>query len=361
MAEREITEHLVDFARSVRQHGVPVSPDQTLSFLDAAGRLGPMHYYWAGRTTLTTVEEHVARYDAAFSAFWTPGKVAQRRVPTVPRELVAVAEPADGTGGSGSSSAASTRASDVELLRGKDFAELTDAERVTVERAIRRLRIAPPSRPSRRSVRGGRDDLDLRRMARCAVQTGGIPIRRAWRQGAKRVRRGVLLLDVSASMSQYSRAILLFAHSAVRSIPDWEAFCFSTRLTSVSKELRAAAPDMALSKVARRVAAWDDGTRLGDSLQGYLSSARNRGRVRGAVCVICSDGLDVGDPQLLASQMRRLSLLANCIVWVNPLYDEPGYEPIAGGMKAALPYADHFVGAHSLARLEELAELLSKL
>src|ERR1700683_3667442 len=99
-------------------------------------------------------------------------------------------------------------------------------------------------------------------------------------------------------MSQYSRVYLLLAHSALRAMPDWEALCFSTRLTSVSKQLRSAAPDAALSRVAARVATWDDGTRLGDSLQEYLSSYRNRGHVRGAVCVICSDGLDVGDPAL---------------------------------------------------------------
>jgi uncharacterized protein with von Willebrand factor type A (vWA) domain len=253
------------------------------------------------------------------------------------------------------------RASDIELLRGKDFAALTDDERARVARVVRRLRIEPPSRISRRTVPGARGRLDLRRRAHRSVHTGGVPLQRAWRRRAEAPRRGVFLLDVSASMLRYSRACLLLAHAALRAAPGWEAYCFSTRLTPVSAALHAASAEEALSKVAERVAAWDDGTRLGASIQEYLSSSRNRGRARGAVCVICSDGLDVGDPALLADQMRRLSLLTHRIVWVNPLYDEPGYEPIALGMNAALPYVERFVGGHTLTRLEELAQLLGTL
>jgi uncharacterized protein len=357
MLDHELTQRLVSFARCVREHGVPTSSGQVMSFVDAAARVGPENYYWAGRATLTSASEHVSVYDAAFRTFWALGEVPKRAVPTLPRQAV---EHCSGEGGDGvEASKLATPASDVEVLRDKDFETLTDAERALVARAIRRLKRQPPSRVSRRMVSGPSGQLDLRRMAHCSVRTAGVPIRRAWRRRTMAPRRGVFLLDVSASMSQYSRTYLLVAHSMLRAAREWEAFCFSTRLTSVSEALRATNSEEALARVAGQVAAWDDGTRLGDSLQNYLDSYRNRGRVRGATCVICSDGLDVGNPTVLADQMRRMSLLAHRIAWVNPLYDEPGYEPIARGMKAALPYVDLFLGGHDLASFEDLTKMLA--
>lgn len=359
MTDRDPARDLIDFARSVRECGVPVSVAQTVGFLDAAARVGPERYYWAGRATMTTSADQIPQYDAAFRAYWQRRRTGAQVMTNVPREVIEVVESSDGPGGAGSSSAVSTRASDVELLRQKDFLALDDAGRTAVGRAIQRLRIEPPVRTSRRTLPAHRGQLDLRRMARRSLRTGGVPIQRAWRRQAQSARRGMFMVDVSASMSQYSHPILLLAHATLRALPHWEAFCFSTRLTRVSRELRSAAPDDALSMVAARVAAWDDGTRLGDALEEYLAGHRNRGHVRGAICVICSDGLDVGDPAHLGFQMRRLSLLAHRVVWVNPVYDEPGYEPTAAGMKAALPHVDRFVGGHNLARVEELAELLA--
>ena len=105
---------------------------------------------------------------------------------------------------------------------------------------------------------------------------------------------------------------------------------------------------------------WDGGTRIGESLKRFLDEYGHGGLARGAVVVVCSDGLEVGDPDLLAEQMARLSRLAYRVVWLNPLKEDPAYEPLARGMRAALPHVDHFWSGHSLASLEDVAAALSR-
>ena len=117
----------------------------------------------------------------------------------------------------------------------------------------------------------------------------------------------------------------------------WEAFCFGTRLTRVTRALEGSDPDEALTRAAAQVVDWDGGTRIGDSLKRFLDEYGHGGLARGAVVVICSDGLEVGDPEVLAAQMARLSRLAHSVIWLNPLQESPAYEPLARGMHAALP------------------------
>jgi uncharacterized protein with von Willebrand factor type A (vWA) domain len=164
----------------------------------------------------------------------------------------------------------------------------------------------------------------------------------------------VLLLDVSGSMADYSRALVLFAHAALRSDTRWEAFCFGTRLTRVTRALARTDAGEALSRAAEEVVDWNGGTRIGES----LAALTRTGIPRGAVVVICSDGLDVGDPELLREQMARLSRLAYRVVWLNPLKEDPAYEPLARGMRAALPHVDVFISGHNLASLEALGREL---
>jgi uncharacterized protein with von Willebrand factor type A (vWA) domain len=169
----------------------------------------------------------------------------------------------------------------------------------------------------------------------------------------------VLVLDVSGSMAEYSRALLLFAHAVLRADPHWEAFCFGTRLTRLTRPLGAADADDALRRAAAEVFDWDAGTRIGESLRDLLR--RHARAVRGAVVVVCSDGLETGDPELLREQAERLSRLAHAVVWLNPLQESEAYAPIARGMQAALPYVDVFASGHNLESLEELGERLGRL
>jgi uncharacterized protein len=170
----------------------------------------------------------------------------------------------------------------------------------------------------------------------------------------------VLLCDVSGSMEPYARALLRFLHGAVVGRGRVEAFALGTRLTRITRELSSRDPDAALAAAGRRVVDWSGGTRLGDGLREFTDRWGQRGMARGAVVVIFSDGWDRGDPGELGEQMARLSRLAYRVVWVNPLKASPGFAPLARGMAAALPHVDEFVEGHSLASLEELAEVIAR-
>jgi uncharacterized protein with von Willebrand factor type A (vWA) domain len=237
-----------------------------------------------------------------------------------------------------------------ELLREKRFVEMTDEELARVELPL-------PRRRSRRLTPARRGAFDMRRTLRQSFRNPAVIARRARRVKPRRV---VLLLDVSGSMSDYSRALLMFAHAALRADARWEAFCFATRLTRVTRALAAGGADEALRRAAAEVADWEGGTRIGESIKRFLDDFGHPGLARGAVVLVCSDGLEVGDPELVAEQMARLSRLAHRVVWLNPLKEHPEYEPLARGMKAALPYVDELVSGHNLASLEELAAGLAR-
>ncbi len=152
----------------------------------------------------------------------------------------------------------------------------------------------------------------------------------------------------------------MFAHAALRSRPSWEAFAFGTRLTRMTRALANSDPDLAFSAAAAEVTDWDGGTRIGASLKRLMDEHGRTGVVRGAVCVILSDGLEVGDPLELGRQMERLARLAHRVIWLNPLKGTAGYEPLARGMAAALPHIDVFHAGHNLQSLEELAEVIAR-
>jgi uncharacterized protein with von Willebrand factor type A (vWA) domain len=161
-------------------------------------------------------------------------------------------------------------------------------------------------------------------------------------------------------MADYSRALLVFAHAALRADRHWEAFCFGTRLTRVTSVLGDARPDEALRRAAAEVFDWDGGTRIGESLERFLDEYGHRGMARGAVVVVCSDGLEVGDPVLVAEQMARLGRLAHRVIWLNPMKEDLAYEPLARGMRAALPHVDVFAGGHNFASLEAAVEAIAR-
>jgi len=140
--------------------------------------------------------------------------------------------------------------------------------------------------------------------------------------------------------------------------PRVEVLCFGTRLTRVTRALRTGDPDEAMRKVAASVVDWDGGTRIGASLKHLLDRYGQQAWLRGAVVVICSDGLDRGDPRLLERQVARLKRVAHRVVWVNPLTGDPRYEPLARGMAAALPHLDVFLTGHNVASLEALGGVL---
>jgi uncharacterized protein len=369
-------ERLVGFGRLLRQRGLPVGTGRILTFCRAVAaldRLDRRGVYWAGRVAMVARKEDLATYDAAF-AEWFPSETSEALevlagwVPNVnvPQELevlldVGVAEeswePAEGA--EDSEAPLGVLASGAEVLRAKSFDELSETERIAADHVIRALAVHLPTRHSRRyrpSPYGRR--FDQRRTLRASLRTQGEPFRRAWRDRRRRVRPLVLILDVSGSMSAYSRALMQFGFAAMRAGRRVEVFCFGTRLTRVTRALARSEPDDALREVAASVVDWNGGTRIGASLKELLDRWSQHVAMRGAVVVLCSDGLERGDPALLAAQVARLSRLSHRLIWVNPLKGSPRYEPLARGMAAALPHVDVFLAGHNLESLESLCQVL---
>ena len=366
------TERLaVAFARVLRGTGIDVAVGATLTFAEALNVIDLRErsaVYWAGRSTLLTAPEQTATYDRAFAAFWERIVARDTLVEEDPIDVILALD----TPGADAPEPDDAAASDVpviavrwsprEVLRHRDFASYTPAEFVEARRLMNDLRLAGARRPSRRRKpsKAARGAPDLRRTVRRSMRAGGEPVERAFLEPATRTRRLVLLLDVSGSMEPYARAFVRFMHAAVVSRTRVEAFALGTRLTRVTRELTSRDPDAAVRAAADRVVDWSGGTRLGEALRRFNDTWGVRGMARGAVVVVFSDGWDRGDPEVLGEQMARLARVAYKVVWVNPLKATPGYAPLAGGMAAALPHVDEFVEGHSLAALEELAEVISQ-
>jgi hypothetical protein len=364
---RDVVDTVLGFARTLRHAGVAASPDRVEAMLSAVGHLDvldPTAVYWAGRLTLCAGPDDLDRYDAAFAAFFggeaphvrkSTGPEQQRIVQSAPIETSESGE--DG----GEPADLATKASGDEVLRHRDVGELTIAERDQLRRLFTLLVPAVPMRPSRRRRPGPHGSVHAARTVRRALRDGGEVSRLMYHRARPRPRRVVLLVDVSGSMSPYADALLRFAHAAVRARPaSTEVFTIGTRLTRVTRELRLRDPDKALTASGGAIPDWSGGTRLGEVLKAFLDRWGQRGTARGAVVVVCSDGWERGGSELLGEQMARLHRLAHAVVWVNPHKGRVGYEPLTGGMQAALPSIDHFVAGHSLAAFERLVGVITR-
>jgi uncharacterized protein len=367
---------LTEFGRFLRRRGLPVGTGRIISFYQAAAALSPLNrqrLYWAGRVTLVAHPDHFPVYDRAFDAFFRApvegmleGLIrwaAERPRSEAPDDLEVEYGLATEEAGELDESGEEVTlliASGVEVLRDKPFEKLTEEERKRTERLVRQIAVRVPQRRARRLRPHPRGDrFDLRRTLRGSMRTHGEPFNREFRGRRIRSRPLLLLLDVSGSMTPYARALMQFGYAAMTAGGRVEVFCFGTRLTRVTRALRLGDPDRALEEVSGRVRDWSGGTRIGESLKTLMDDYASAPTVRGSVAVLCSDGLERGDPELLAGQMERLGRLAHKVVWVNPLKGDPRYQPLARGMAAALPHIDVFLPGHNLASLEALAEAVS--
>lgn len=364
---------VVAFARVLRRAGLDVPVGATVTFAEAVGELGAEReasIYWAGRATMVRRPEDIPVFDRAFAVFWkqaVPAGLAVQAIDWQRLTLLLDSDEEPDAGGDGEpieieGPILQIRYSPNEVLRHKDFAAYTHAELDEARRLMADLRLAGALRRSRRlrPVRHDRGRPDLRRTMRRTMRAGGEPVRWSRLAPSTRPRRLVLLCDVSGSMEPYARALMRFAQAAVVGRARVEAFALGTRLTRLTRELSSRDPDAALRRAAEAVVDWSGGTRLGEGLRAFNDRWGCRGMARGAVVVILSDGWDRGDPEMLAEQMARLSRVAHKLVWVNPLKATPGYAPLTRGMAAALPHVDEFVEGHSLASLEQLAEVISR-
>ena len=369
------TTELVRFGRLLRTYGVGVGAGQVLSYARAVADLDPVDIddlYWAGRITLVNRVSDLAIYDAAFDAFFV-GSPNDSPSPLLPLATT------DGDEGDPASvsfgtdqleiglvevgdeelpAAGGPRASSAEILRTKHFDNWTEEEFQQLYRLLPRLRLPKKrSRRTRPSPRGSR--IDLRRSVRQSLRHGGdlIVLRRRLR--VERPRPIVLIVDVSGSMAGFSRALVQFSYGMSRASQRVEVFCFGTRLTRLTNAMQVRDPNAALDEATELVVDWDGGTRIGESLATYVTRWGKYRFNRGAMVIICSDGLERGEPDRLAWAMQRLSRQAHAVVWVNPLAGDPKFQPLARGLVAALPFVDRLIAGHNIEGLEDLSRALS--
>jgi uncharacterized protein with von Willebrand factor type A (vWA) domain len=363
-----VTARLAALVASMRAGGVRLgvgdllTAHRALAAVDASSR---EESRIALRTALCKRFEDLEVFEAAFVALF--GEDAPLREPVELPEAASLVVPRVGVppapGNHGPAPPDETPVpaawSEVELLRERDFAEMSDRERAVAARLVRRIAVRGPLKRSRRTrpTRRRGHHPDLRRTVRASLRYAGEPVERHWREPLRKPRPVVLVCDVSGSMDPYARMLLQYMQAWVAARRRVEAFVFGTRLTRVTRELAGRDPDLAVAKAAAAVSDWSGGTRIGGSLA-ELNREHGRQVGRGSVAIVLSDGWDRGDPDQLADEMARLARCSHTLIWLNPLKAHEGYEPLTRGMRAALPHVDHFLAGNSIASLEELAELL---
>jgi uncharacterized protein with von Willebrand factor type A (vWA) domain len=343
------------FPTLLRQHGLAVAPEQTVSFLSAIELLGPRSLEHIRRAAVATLAPHPEQhelFDALFDAHF----------------LGAIAEPGDEDFAPDDEMSVQEDSGSREIMLGEEINETgqaaTGAEALSVRllkpldenETLRRFgRALPEALPRRRGYRhrGARRGatVDLARSLRAAIRHDGEVMNLKKLRRVARPRPILLLIDVSGSMKQRSDANLALAHTIVRSAPYVEVFTFGTRLTRVTKALRRKRREQALADAAGLVADWDGGTRIGDALQAFLAVPRFASYARGAVVVVLSDGLERGDPAALVAAVSRLSQRAHRIDWLTPLAADPAFRPETEALRLIAPRLASLGNGASTARI----------
>jgi uncharacterized protein with von Willebrand factor type A (vWA) domain len=371
---------LVGFGRALREEGVVVGTGSVLGYADSMTLLDPtelLDLYHAGKATMITRNTDIPIYTKVFKQYFLSDngplqhllKMKVHLDPEAETEFEVLNQPEAGqekqfdapTGLMGSN---------MEVLRHKRFAEMTDEEKAALRKLMQKFKFLPPKRRTRRTVANDRGIRpDLRRTIRSAMRRHGEIVDQHWRTRRVRRRKVILILDISGSMADYSRALMHFGYAAARAAVGTtasaklvEVFCFGTRLSRITTEMQKRDPDVAFDAAAKAVFDWEGGTRIGESLEKFVADWGRRGMCRGAIVVICSDGLDRGDPAVLAGAMEHLSRLCHKLIWMNPLKgDEEEFQARSVGMLIAKPFVDELLSGHDLASLEKLALVLPKL
>ncbi len=379
----DITARIVAFAQALRRAGLVIGTDQVLDALRAVELVGVVRQDDVRQALFSVCvrrQSEAALFHQVFRLFWhgrmpLPEELAallpRAPVPATPAPGMARALEALRSDRSRPDHPAEAEEQEVELvltysadevLRHKDFAQMTTEEEAAVQAFLRTLRWPMPPRRTRRWQPGGRRGRpDLRRTLRQALRRQGEVLHLAMRVPRYKARVLVALCDISGSMERYSRLLLHFLHAITGGLRRVESFVFGTRLTRITHQLRLRDVDVALAEVGRTVQDWSGGTRIGEALRTFNYRWLRRVLPASGVVLIISDGLDRGDPELLAREIARLQRSCYRLIWLNPLLRYAHYQPLTRGMRAALPYIDHFLPVHNLASLEQLGQLLASL
>jgi uncharacterized protein with von Willebrand factor type A (vWA) domain len=360
------------FDRALRAAGVRAGMRRAAAFAEVLARMPPRsreELYWRARTALLPAIDDLPAFERAFAAYFGAGPggalaaAPPPSAPAAPRVERRAPPPSDAAADPASAAGAPIgwiAASAEERLAERSFDELTPSELAALAAALTAARVPVERRPSRRrrgAVRG--DRFDLRGSLRAAARSGGEVLRRRFSRPRERVRPLLFLLDVSGSMEPFARALLLYARVAAVGRPRVRTFAFATRLTEITALLRAKAPAALLDAVGASVRDYGGGTRIGAALAAFNAAVARRGGARGGTVVILSDGWERDDPAAVGRELARLRRLTRRIVWVNPQKRHRGYEPLAGGMAAALPFVDAFLSGHSLRSLADVAAAIA--
>jgi uncharacterized protein with von Willebrand factor type A (vWA) domain len=385
-ASGNLLHNLILFGRVLRGLGLDVSPGRMIDLVQALDHIEigrKTDFYHATRCLLVNRKEDIPLFDEAFDMFWHKpvdewaaldfglfGSPNRRKQP------VLIPPPLEDPGSLlGLNDDDKTLAEDQppvievtqtysarEVLRHKDFADLTVEELEAVKRQMAEFVWQLGERQTRRRKPGKGYRIDMRRTLRSNIRHGGEFLLWAHREPKHKPRPLVLIADISGSMERYTRLLLHFIYSLASGLDQQvEAFVFSTHLTHITRQLRSRDIDDALREVSHAVSDWAGGTRIGESIKSFNFEWGRRVLGRGAIALLISDGWDRGDIDLLQKEMARLQRSTHRLIWLNPLLGSPEYEPLTRGMQAAMPYIDDFMSVHNLASLEDLAEHLSEL
>jgi uncharacterized protein with von Willebrand factor type A (vWA) domain len=383
---------LIGFVRLLRDNGIRVTVGQTLDLHRALAAIDIADrelFYCTARALLLSRHVDEPLFATLFARYWLNQPVITGLSRSIPRPaanstageesdpeiasdavvalrlVLDTAEEVDETGddqSDGQRRDVIATFSPAEVLRQRDFAELTAQELAEVRRLIAELRWTPATRRQRRTKRARKGPHpDPRRALRESLANGGEVLQIPRRAHRRKTPQLVLLCDISGSMARYTSLLLRFLHALRQGRGSVETFVFGTRLTRVTRQLRTRDTDQAIAAVAAEVVDWNGGTRIGACLADFNRRWSRRMLGHDAVTVVISDGWDRGDPAQLAAELAHLQRLSYRLVWLNPLLGVAGYQPLTRGMRAALPYIDDFLAAHNLASLEALAAFLAHL
>src|SRR5262245_6315140 len=379
--EGRLAENIVYFARALRAAGMPVGPGAVLDALEAlsVAQVGARDdFYWTLHAVFVKRHEHTILFDQAFRIFFRKrGYIEKLIASMIPQTLEPAAKsPAPGAQRiqealfSGLNECtpdqseididARLTVSDREVLQKKDFAQMTVAEIAAAKDAIARLRLPLDEVRTRRLTQDRHGHLiDIRRTLRASMKAGGAVIDLKYLGPRVKEPPIVALLDISGSMSEYTRLFLHFLHAVTDARKRVTTFLFGTRLTNVTRAIRQRDPDEALAACSANVADWSGGTRIASSLHIFNKQWARRVLSQGAVVLLITDGLERDPDDRLGFEMDRLHRSCRRLIWLNPLLRFHAFEARAKGVQAMLPHVDELRPVHNLESMAELVRALS--
>jgi uncharacterized protein with von Willebrand factor type A (vWA) domain len=383
MAENQgrLAENILYFARALRAAGIPVGPGAVLDALEAVKAAGVGtrdDFYWTLHAVFVKRHEHSILFDQAFRIFFRRrGYVDQLLAMMLPQAPSNDPQPPQ-AGATRIHEAlfsglddklkkereieldARLTVSDREVLQKKDFAQMSTAEIAAAKDAMKRLVLPLAEVRTRRLAPHPRGHIiDMRRTLRSSLKGGGDFIDLKFIGPKTKPPPLVALLDISGSMSQYSRIFLHFLHGLTDARKRVHTFLFGTRLTNVTRALRARDPDDALSSCSAAVPDWSGGTRIASSLHTFNKLWARRVLTQGAVVLLITDGLERDADDNLLFEIDRLHRSCRRLIWLNPLLRFEGFEAKARGIRTMLPNVDEFRPIHNLESMTGLVGALS--